>query len=109
LPAKIAFPFAGVKAISIGPVTTATVRELHWEPVAEAQPHDIPALIAATIQVLSAKLPAAHFNSSSAQSSNQGLNHCKQSEKISRTFADNYCPIAHNNPVTRLEGSIDGF
>lgn len=52
--AKLAFPLAGVKAISIGPVTTATLRELHWEPAAEAQPHDIPALIAATIQVLSA-------------------------------------------------------
>jgi uroporphyrinogen-III synthase len=52
--AGIAFPFAGVKAISIGPVTSATLRELRWEPAAEAQPHDIPGLIAATIQLLNA-------------------------------------------------------
>jgi uroporphyrinogen-III synthase len=47
--AKIAFPFAGVKAISIGPITSATLRELGWPPAAEADPHDIPGLIAAVI------------------------------------------------------------
>jgi uroporphyrinogen-III synthase len=47
--AKIAFPFAGVKAISIGPITSATLRELHWPPAAEADPHDIAGLIAAVI------------------------------------------------------------
>jgi uroporphyrinogen-III synthase len=45
--AGIRFPFAGVRAISIGPVTSATLRELGWEPTAEATPHDIPGLIAA--------------------------------------------------------------
>jgi uroporphyrinogen-III synthase len=45
--AAIAFPFRGVRAISIGPVTSATLRELHWEPDAEAHSHDIPGLIAA--------------------------------------------------------------
>lgn len=48
--AKIAFPFAGVKAISIGPITSATLRELDWPPEAEADPHDIPGLIAAVIR-----------------------------------------------------------
>jgi uroporphyrinogen-III synthase len=48
--AGIAFPLAGVKAISIGPVTTCTLRELRWEPAAEASPHDIPGLVAAVIQ-----------------------------------------------------------
>jgi uroporphyrinogen-III synthase/uroporphyrinogen III methyltransferase/synthase len=43
----IAFPFAGVRAISIGPITSATLRELGWHPAAEANPHDIPGLIAA--------------------------------------------------------------
>jgi len=50
--ARIAFPFAGVKAISIGPVTSGTLRELGWEPAAEAAPHDIPGLIAAVVQAL---------------------------------------------------------
>ena len=44
-----AFPFAGVKAISIGPITSATLRELGWPPDAEANPHDIPGLVAAVI------------------------------------------------------------
>jgi uroporphyrinogen-III synthase/uroporphyrinogen III methyltransferase/synthase len=47
--AKIAFPFSGVKAISIGPITSATLRELGWPPAAEADPHDIPGLVAALI------------------------------------------------------------
>jgi uroporphyrinogen-III synthase len=51
--AAIAFPFPGVKAISIGPVTSASLRELHWEPDTEANPHDIPGLIAAVVQALS--------------------------------------------------------
>ncbi len=51
--AGIAFPLPGVKAISIGPVTSATLRELQWEPDAEAHPHDIPGLIAAVVQALS--------------------------------------------------------
>ena len=45
--ARIAFPFAGVPAISIGPITSKTLRELGWEPEAEADRHDIPGLIAA--------------------------------------------------------------
>ena len=47
--ASIAFPFARVKAISIGPITSATLREHGWPPAAEADPHDIPGLIAAVI------------------------------------------------------------
>ena len=43
----IAFPFAGVRAISIGPVTSQTLRDLGWEPAAEASVSDIPGLIAA--------------------------------------------------------------
>jgi uroporphyrinogen-III synthase/uroporphyrinogen III methyltransferase/synthase len=51
--AGIAFPFAGVAAISIGPITSKTLRELGWEPAEEANPSDIPGLIAAVLQVLS--------------------------------------------------------
>ncbi len=51
--AGIGFPIAGVPAISIGPITSQTLREAGWEPAAEASPSDIPGLIAAVAQVLS--------------------------------------------------------
>jgi len=51
--AGMAFPFAGVRAVSIGPITSQTLRGMGWEPAAEAEPHDVPGLIAATVRVLS--------------------------------------------------------
>jgi len=48
--AGIKFPFAGVAAISIGPITSATLREAGWVPAAEANPSDIPGLIAAVLR-----------------------------------------------------------
>ena len=45
--ANIAFPFTGVAAISIGPITSQTLREYNWEPAAEASPSDIPGLVEA--------------------------------------------------------------
>jgi uroporphyrinogen-III synthase/uroporphyrinogen III methyltransferase/synthase len=45
--AGIAWPFAGVPAVSIGPITSLTLRELGWPPAMEAVPSDIPGLIAA--------------------------------------------------------------
>ena len=39
-------------AISIGPITSRTLRDHRWEPAAEADPHDIPGLIAATVRAL---------------------------------------------------------
>lgn len=53
--AGVAFPFDNVKAISIGPITSRTLRELGWEPAAEASPHDIPGLIAAVKQTLNSE------------------------------------------------------
>jgi uroporphyrinogen-III synthase len=50
--AGIAFPFTAVTAISIGPITSATLRELGWPPAMEANPHDIPGLIAAVRDAL---------------------------------------------------------
>jgi uroporphyrinogen-III synthase len=50
--AGIAFPFAGIAAISIGPITSQTLRELGWEPVAEATQSDIPGLIQAVARAL---------------------------------------------------------
>ncbi len=50
--AGIAFPLADVRAISIGPITSQTLREASWEPVAEADPHDISGLIAAVRRAL---------------------------------------------------------
>jgi uroporphyrinogen-III synthase len=50
--AGVAFPMPGVKAVSIGPVTSATLREFGWEPVGEAAAADIPGLIAAVVRVV---------------------------------------------------------
>ena len=52
--AGIPFPFAGVAAISIGPVTSATLREQGWEPSAEAAASDVPGLIAAVLMAIGA-------------------------------------------------------
>jgi uroporphyrinogen-III synthase/uroporphyrinogen III methyltransferase/synthase len=51
--AGVGFPFAGVAAVSIGPITSGTLREHGWEPEAEAEPHDVAGLIAAVARVLS--------------------------------------------------------
>ena len=39
-------------AISIGPITSQTLRELGWEPAAEADPHDVAGLVAASVRAL---------------------------------------------------------
>jgi uroporphyrinogen-III synthase/uroporphyrinogen III methyltransferase/synthase len=49
--AGVAWPFAGVPAVSIGPITSGTLRELDWEPAIEANPSDIPGLIAAVVHL----------------------------------------------------------
>jgi len=50
--AGIAFPFAGVAAISIGPITSKTLRDLGWEPAAEAAQSDVSGLIQAIARAL---------------------------------------------------------
>ena len=50
--AGVAWPFAGVAAVSIGPITTETLIGLGWPPAAEANPSDIPGLIAAVTKLL---------------------------------------------------------
>jgi uroporphyrinogen-III synthase len=47
----------GVRAISIGPVTSATLRELGWEPAVEADPHDVDGLVEAVVRALSLSPP----------------------------------------------------
>ncbi len=49
--AGIAWPSASVPAISIGPITSQTLRELGCEPAVEANPSDIPGLIAAVVKL----------------------------------------------------------
>lgn len=49
--AGIQFPLPGVSAVSIGPVTTQTLRGLGWEPAAEAEPSDISGLLAAVARL----------------------------------------------------------
>ena len=50
--AGVAWPFAAVPAVSIGPITSQTLRELGWPPAVEAVTSDIPGLIAVVVQVL---------------------------------------------------------
>jgi uroporphyrinogen-III synthase len=50
--AGIAWPLAGVPAVSIGPITSQTLHNLGWPAAAEANPSDIPGLIAAVLRVL---------------------------------------------------------
>jgi uroporphyrinogen-III synthase len=50
--AGVAIPLRGVKACSIGPVTSATLREYGWEPSIEAEQYDIAGLVAATVKAL---------------------------------------------------------
>jgi len=54
--AGVGFPLTGpggqVKAISIGPVTTATLREFGWEEAGEAEASDLPGLIAAVVKAM---------------------------------------------------------
>jgi uroporphyrinogen-III synthase/uroporphyrinogen III methyltransferase/synthase len=49
--AGIAWPLAVVPAVSIGPITSQTLRELGWEPAIEANPYDIPGLVAAVAEL----------------------------------------------------------
>jgi uroporphyrinogen-III synthase/uroporphyrinogen III methyltransferase/synthase len=45
--AGLAWPLAGVPSISIGPITSQTLRDLGWNPAIEADTFDIPGLLAA--------------------------------------------------------------
>ena len=50
--ADVDWPFVGTLGISIGPITSQTMRELGWEPAAEAGSFHIPGLIEAVVRVL---------------------------------------------------------
>jgi uroporphyrinogen-III synthase len=52
--AEIAFPLPGVRAVSIGPMTSQTLRKNGWAPAIEANPHDIAGLVSATVHILDA-------------------------------------------------------
>lgn len=47
--AGVGFPLKGVKAVSIGPVTSETLREFGWEPAAEATRADVQSLVEALL------------------------------------------------------------
>jgi uroporphyrinogen-III synthase/uroporphyrinogen III methyltransferase/synthase len=50
--AGVTWPLAGVPAVSIGPITSETLIGLGWPPAEEANPSDIPGLIAAVANLL---------------------------------------------------------
>ena len=50
--AGVAWPLEGVPAVSIGPITSETLIGLGWPPAEEANPSDIPGLIAAVAMLL---------------------------------------------------------
>ncbi len=52
--AGVSWPFAGVAAISIGPITSGTLREEGWEPATEAEVSDIPGLVKALTEYFAA-------------------------------------------------------
>jgi len=56
--AGVAFPFAGVPAVSIGPITSQALRAAGWEPSVEANPHDVPGLVAAVAGLLAGWSPS---------------------------------------------------
>jgi uroporphyrinogen-III synthase/uroporphyrinogen III methyltransferase/synthase len=49
--AGLSFPFADVAAVSIGPITSKTLRDAGWEPAIEASPSDVPGLIEAVVRL----------------------------------------------------------
>jgi uroporphyrinogen-III synthase len=49
---------SSLRAVSIGPVTSATLREAGIEPVAEADPHDVAGLVAAVLAAAGRVLPS---------------------------------------------------
>lgn len=51
--AGLRWPLAAVPAVSIGPITSQTLRGLDWPPAAEANPSDIPGLVAAIVNLFS--------------------------------------------------------
>jgi uroporphyrinogen-III synthase len=49
--AKMEMP-PGLRAVSIGPITTRTLLEHKWEPSGEASPYDIPGIVQACVELL---------------------------------------------------------
>jgi uroporphyrinogen-III synthase/uroporphyrinogen III methyltransferase/synthase len=71
--AGVTWPLAGVLAVSIGPITSLTLRDLGWEPAAEADPHDIPGLIAAVARILPRQSPMAEVSARDADVAPQAI------------------------------------
>jgi uroporphyrinogen-III synthase len=51
--AEVAFPLKNVPAISIGPITSETLREHNWSPAAEASQSDVHGLVEAVLRFFS--------------------------------------------------------
>ncbi|HWA93930.1 MAG TPA: uroporphyrinogen-III synthase [Terracidiphilus sp.] len=59
--AGIKFPFDNVPAVSIGPITSHTLRGMDWPPAVEAATHDIPGLIDAVRTLFEGKIITSVF------------------------------------------------
>jgi len=53
--AGVAWPFDDVAAVSIGPITSRTLKESGWDPAIEAERSDIPGLVTAVEKLLGPK------------------------------------------------------
>lgn len=53
--AGMAFPFPGVPAVSIGPITSRTLRDSGWAPAAEASPSDLQGLVTAVLSLFAVR------------------------------------------------------
>lgn len=54
--AKIPFPLIKIPAVSIGPVTSQTLRDFQWPAAIEANPSDIPGLVSAVIRLFQSSM-----------------------------------------------------
>lgn len=66
----IRIPLPRVAAVSIGPITSTTLRQYGWNPAAEANPSDAGGLIQAVVRALHVKSPRAQDAGESAPSQN---------------------------------------
>lgn len=69
----IRLPLPGVAAVSIGPITSETLREHGWQPAAEAKPSDVTGLLEAVVRALCTKEQQGKSSAGAASSLKRSL------------------------------------